>query len=63
MIYSVGERISDKDSFQQIRTGKIITYGVSLKKSYELAKVSREIQFGFNRKQDNQIKTKQLKLF
>ena len=55
------------DSFQQIRTGKIIKSTMKgfggVKKSYELAKVSREIQFGFNRKQDNQIKTKQLKLF
>lgn len=62
MKYQPGERISDPDTFQKLRVGKIIQHGVSLKDSYKLAKVSREIQFGFNRKQDNFAKTKQLKL-
>ena len=51
------------DTFQRLRTGEIVTHGIKLKKMYELAKVSREIQFGFNHKRDNQAKTHQLKLF
>ena len=63
MKYQKEELASAPDAFQRLHTGKIITHGVRLKKMYELAKVSREIQFGFNRKQDNILKTKQLRLF
>lgn len=34
-----------------------------VKESYRLAKQTRQIIFGINRKQDNQHKTKQLNLF
>lgn len=56
----------DRDTFHLLQVGKIEKSTMlkgGLKNSYKLAKQSREIQFGFNRKQDNQHKTKQLKLF
>ena len=68
----------EKDSFQLLQVGKVVKstmknsdanttrnnhLNTGLRGSYRLAKASLEIQFGFNRKQDNQFKTKQLKLF
>ena len=55
----------EPDSFENgiKRYGKIIQHGIGLKEMYKAAKVSREIQFGFNHVRDNQVKTKQLKLF
>ena len=54
-----GERVSDKDTFQKQRLGKIL----SRRDRFLMAKVTRDVQFGFNHKRDNFSKTKQLKLF
>ena len=53
-----------RDNFHLLNIGKIVrstSLGKNEKISARLA--SKQIQFGFNRKQDNVSKTKQLKLF
>ena len=55
----------DPDTLQKLRVGKIvkstfISCGFKKKKDYFMG--SYEIQFGFNMKKDNQLKTKQLKI-
>ena len=60
-----------KDSFEKINVGSIKKSTMIPKELYknivsskkDSVKQSLEIQFGFNRKQDNQIKTKQGRLF
>ncbi len=73
MKYTTDELVNSQDTFEKLRVGKILKSTMiptgkgkaclNTKYKRDLAILSREVQFGFNLKSDNQFKTKQLKLF